>query len=130
MTPVFQRADDDCFRCCVASVLDWPYEDVPDFMEGSTVTVSTDYMDRWFASHGLVLLRFPIPVATPLQARTMVAASQPPVCYILSGLTKKGVGHAVVCLGSQVAHDPAVPSQPIYAPHETGSFGTFFIGLR
>lgn len=132
MTPIYQRTDNDCFRCCIASLLDWPYEAVPDFMEGTITTVSQErraLLDHWFGSHGLVLLRLPLPVAVPLQARALIALSQPRVNYVFAGRTRKGVGHAVIGLDSEVVHDPARPSQLICEPFETGTFWSFFIGL-
>ena len=37
MTPTYQRIDDpihgDCFKCCICTILDLPYDDVPNFIE-------------------------------------------------------------------------------------------------
>lgn len=58
MIPVFQKVvaqgNGDCFRCCIASILELDAEDVPNFRETEREDMFS--MERWFQTRGLALL--------------------------------------------------------------------------
>jgi hypothetical protein len=58
MKPVFQKVvakgNGDCFRCCVASILELDAEDVPNFRDHDLQDMN--FLERWFHDRGLALL--------------------------------------------------------------------------
>jgi len=98
MTPQDQQHIDpktgDCFRCCVASILDLSWRDVPNFMEHPGDAWWTA-VQEWLAARNL---------------RCEVALADdyvPPGYWIASGKSPRGdYHHAVVMHGCTVAHDP------------------------
>lgn len=135
MNPVFQSEPGDaqriragdCFRACVASILELPLPDVPHFFAGQragtvmTPTLETAMQD-WFHRLGLGLVMIPIQADTPNEAMGIFGNRYPRLYYILIGQSIKGVNHAVVCRGPYMAHDPARPAMGLAAPQENGLF--------
>ena len=91
--PDFQEPEGDCFRACVASLLDLPLEDVPHF---ATFGVEGGWLlecRRWLKERGL----------------TIIFTDEPPPAgclAIASGPTPRGAEHAVVVRGQELVHDP------------------------
>lgn len=123
-----RRSAGDCFRACLASILELPLADVPHFFEGAAAGTALtpamdDHIQQWFARMGLTLLFLPIMARSPAQAMAVFGGRYPTLYYVLVGQTRKGVNHAVVCCGTAVVHDPAGRSSPgLYGPQEDGFF--------
>jgi hypothetical protein len=139
VNPVFQsiRGDaqrtqaGDCFRACVASILELSLDDVPHFFvkqrTGTKVTPQLETaMQDWFRKLGLGFVTLPVQADTPNEAMGLFGNRYPNLYYILIGQSIKGVNHAVVCRGPYMAHDPARPAMGLAAPQENG---LFLIGL-
>ena len=135
--PVYQQTDTDCFRCCIATLMGWPYDFVPDFMNKTKQTEVRELMwheiaamDRWFAERDkpLALVRFPVPCKEAYDALHIMAVSQPPgVAYMIGGMTRKGVAHCWIARDGFIVFDPAQPGQPIYAPFKETHFMVYFV---
>jgi hypothetical protein len=132
MKPVYQRIIDqergDCWRCCIASILELPAEAVPNFRE--TERNDMFAIEKWFQSQGLALLELYPRYATD---REIGAANIPRWDYICGAYAIASVPsqrfasgtHAVVvqfvpstkregAVDLVVAHDP----NPGNAPYE------------
>lgn len=134
MTPVFLREADDCFRACLASLADKPLHHVPHFFKGlrNGEPIDADRQEcirQWFASLGLCLIRFPLPVPDLTMALEVMHMSHPGPHYILTGRTINGLDHAVIARDGAVVHDPALPGLGLFAGHEHGTFGICMIGV-
>jgi hypothetical protein len=117
----------DCFRACVASILERPLDTVPHFFQGQRVgTVISPQretaMQDWFGLLGLGFVTLPLRADTPEQAMGMFGSRYPSLYYILIGQTRKGVNHAIVCRGAYVAHDPGRPAIGLAGPQGNGVF--------
>jgi hypothetical protein len=142
MTPAYQtiREDSqrsqagDCFRACVASILDQSIDVVPHFFRdqkgGARVEPYVEIeMQKWFNELGLNIIFLPILAGNPEQAMNIFGGRYPRLHYILVGQTIKGVHHSVVCRGNQILHDPARPAMGLHGPQENGFFTVCVIAL-
>jgi hypothetical protein len=117
----------DCFRACVASILERPLDTVPHFFRGQRVgTVISPQretaMQDWFGLLGFGFVTMPLWADTPEQALATFGSRYPNLHYILIGQTRKGVNHAIVCRGTYIAHDPACPAIGLAGPQSNGVF--------
>ncbi len=123
MTPAFaliteHRPDDgligDCFRACIASLLDEPTNAVPHFTApyGRLVSAEQSVANarRWLLSrHGLNYIEFPVGDSSwtlhqILQWADIVLGNG--VHWKLLGQSRSDLPHCVVCRGGQIVHDP------------------------
>lgn len=128
-----RRAVGDCFRACLASILDTPILEVPHFFEGLAPgeEVPSDReaaLHGWLAERGLTLILLPVWAEETDTVLDLIGDAHPHLHYLLSGLTIKGVSHCVVAKGREVVHDPASPALGLFAPHDNGPFVAYFIG--
>jgi hypothetical protein len=114
MTPVLQRNATDCYRACLASILDYTLETVPDFSAGHSYASAQD----WVAQEGLVLIFVTAPAFVRLTEFVQITC--PDVHYILWGVTRKGVLHSVIGRNGEIVHDPAPVPQGELLPIEGG----------
>lgn len=122
-----KRETGDCFRACVASLLEWPLDTVPHFFQGQRVGAAISpqretAMQDWFGQLGLGFVTIPIQADTPGQAMAVFGNRYPSLYYILVGQSWKGINHAVVCRGTYMAHDPARPGMGLTGPQSNGVF--------
>lgn len=99
---VDQRTETDCLRCCLATVLGLPYEDVPDFVNEYPGQWA-DEMSRWLAARGLSMVRVQ---ATGDGELLHSIYAGPSSFWIASGQSERGRNHAVVYRGAEPYHDP------------------------
>lgn len=105
MTPVYQRTATDCFRCCVASVLDLAYEDVPDAKYGTWL----EDLRAWAAGRGLIV-EWETDPADVLPTEICVMGTE------WNGDSERSLhGHSVVSRGpTEIIHDPRVGGSKSY----------------
>ena len=97
MKPVMQRIIDskngDCLKCCVASLLELPYEKVPNFVEELDWNYAMQKFLKTYNMYPLYLQR-----TDPLYQK---------VNYIATGKSFRGdFHHAIIMNGNDMVHDP------------------------
>lgn len=114
MKPVFQSIHDfkhgDCFRACVASILETPLEEIPNFMRDGRVKFN-DYVDEWLVGFPFLFLYFEV----ESEEDRIHFERQIQECYVIAiGKSIGSIGqkdsdryHAVVWKDGKVVHDPA-----------------------
>lgn len=106
MKPVTQTLTGEqgnCFAACVASILEMPLDEVPNFC-----AVEHDWFgafQRWLHERGLCALDINI------EGQVGILSPMPPMWMILSGPGPRGLLHAVVWRGNgsdgwKIVHDP------------------------
>jgi len=115
MIPVDQRKSDDCYAACLASILEVPYEEVPDLSgygvshdpNGGWVKVIRD----WLGGYGLAVIQFEHTTDTVLPGwQVMIGKS--PHC---------GWNHAVVAYEGEMVHDPHKSRAGVLPLYENGN---------
>ena len=107
----------DCFRTALACILDLPCDDVPHFMEDNNpdFDVLWERVDEWLHERNLRL--FKVAFDCELQELLdMMGRLNGDIYYFLSGKSKTGVIHTVICYGGQIIHDPSRDNSGIIAP--------------
>jgi len=95
-----QRTKTDCLRCCIAMVLELPYEDVPDFVAEHGGEWPWEFAN-WAWQRGFESLWF-----RGLEDCEMMQSSPVPWRWIATGQSERGSNHAVVYCGNELEHDP------------------------
>lgn len=94
----------DCYRTCIASILEMNIEEVPhffkDFKEGDDWAQEAN---DWFNQNGLVNVSF----AFYEHPGEYMAQENTGVYYILTGEGKLGVNHSVVMCDNDIVCDPS-----------------------
>lgn len=116
----------DCFRCCIASLLELPAEAVPHFMadDWGKDKDFTWYgkLNGWLAARGVVLLELgPIPdeFHGPKWFES-IAAGGFDAFHVMSGMSPRGFRHSVVARNGVVVHDPHPDRTGLVAPGDDG----------
>ena len=94
----------DCYRACIASILEMKREDVPHFLENNPS--DDEFWNRrqkWFKEQGLARIF----LMYQLDAQEFMKNYNPGIYYILSGVTVGGTAHSVVCIDGEQVHDPS-----------------------
>ena len=111
----------DCFRCCIASLLELRAEDVPHFMDPYDATDGKWYVDliAWLAKRGLSYLEFNVPAEIHGNWFSGIAQGGFDCYHLLSGISPRA-RHTVVARNGVMVHDPA--------PQKTGLIGPYIDG--
>ena len=122
----------DCFRCCIASLLDLPAAQVPHFAdydwEDTTGRWFTD-LNKWLAPRGLGYIELPVDDDGPDSAVEWMSGATKfgfDTYHILGGKSPRGHDHAVVARNGVVVHDPHPSRSGLVGPQ---SNGTYMLGL-
>jgi hypothetical protein len=121
----------DCFRCCMAMVLGLPVEDVPHIYEGCQNgpidrEEREDRMRKFLGPLGLKEMNIPYDTSDYESILLTISAFSPGVAYLLSGKSRIGANHCVVCRDGEIYHDPS--GNGIVGPTSTGYYMvTFFV---
>lgn len=96
----------DCFRCCIASIMEVPPRLVPHFYEGEAFTDETGRIGRqrlyaWLKPFGYFY--FEVEFEEPMVKNWIDYLD----ChYVFSGATDRGTRHATVGYRGEMIHDP------------------------
>lgn len=116
----------DCFRCCIASVLDLPAASVPHFCaedwdkkEGFTWHIK---LQAWLAPRGLTYIELgPIPdECHGPKWFEHIAAAGFDAFHTMTGVSPRGWRHTVVARNGVVVHDPHPDRTGLAAPGDEG----------
>lgn len=111
----------DCWRTCIACLLDRRPETVPHFVKlgGWDNVASSNLLTRaWLQTEKkLDFIELPITGGTGLGGvLSMLGRFNPGIHYLLGGNSKNGCGHSVVCLDDQIVWDPSLDDSGIVGP--------------
>ena len=101
----------DCFRCCIASILELPARNVPHFYQnvangGYTTPEEDRRVVAWFQA--LHMSYFETGYKQNFYSMMQFMGDlTPDLTYVLSGGTADHFAHSVVCRGNQIIHNPA-----------------------
>lgn len=98
MTPVYAKSGKDCFRACLASVMEKEYEEIP-FVDPDLP------MDEFWEAYRKIVNEFEFEFV--IIDRSSVTEYRLRVFSIGIGVTENGGDHAVVCYDGKVVHDPS-----------------------
>jgi len=90
----------DCVAACVATLID--RDDVPHTFDGRDAESAWSDLRAYLNQHGMTLSVF----ASEEDPRDHMGVNNPDTPYMLMCSTSEG-NHAVVCVGSEVFHDPS-----------------------
>lgn len=136
MTPVKMETTSDCFRACLASMLNVPLDEVlpldrhvpaGNLLSADALTLLQD----WMLERGLYPIFLPIIAEHMPNALNQLNYRFPDIHVMLSGMTRKGVIHAVLVKEGTVVHDPAPVGQGDLEPFPISGghvFQAFLIG--
>jgi len=115
----------DCFRACVASILELPLDEVlhfrqalPDDPRGGAMMKAA--LVDWLRPRGIGLLQFNVRAATLDDALTRCRNYNPESYLILGGKGPGGQGHAVVVQQGAIVHDPGITADDDGRPSLVG----------
>ncbi|MDP3228476.1 MAG: hypothetical protein Q8N13_10945 [Acidovorax sp.] len=112
----------DCHRTAIACVLDKAPQDVPDFgVHFNDGKQFESAVKAYLETQNL----FPFSIAFPPDLPALLEYMgniNPGVHYLLSGRSKTGVNHSVVCLGNAIIWDPSLTDAGIVGPCDDGYF--------
>ena len=91
----------DCFRCCIASIMELPAKEVPHFCG-----LGDDDTDgQWFRDLEQWLIQFNLaPIMIELSAQWDMSSTN--IIYVRSGKTVRGTRHSTVWRKNTMIHDP------------------------
>lgn len=122
----------DCFRTAIAIVLDMNAADVPHFMDGgSSGEDAALAAEAWLNARGMTAINIVCDGSRPLQAVLDSIAGtnlrQMPV-FLLTGTSRNGCAHVVVCCNGDIVCDPAIDDSGIIGPCDDGYYWLTFFG--
>lgn len=101
----------DCYRTCIACLLDMAPADVPHFYDGPDIEAEREERraarDAWLHGRGfsLVTVGFDCDLRDLLR---VMEHNNPGTYYILAGFSRTGVNHVVIACGGEIVHDPSL----------------------
>lgn len=111
MKPVMQTETGDsgnCFSACLASVLELPIEEVPNFFHGEDKSPEAWWRRAraWLETQGFGI----VCMTVDSDHHDPLHWYHPDAYLIVAGKSERGRDHAIVCRGGRMIHDPH-PSQ-------------------
>lgn len=113
MIPVKQTSNTDCFRACVASLLELGIEEVPNFVGDEDAGVGEQWwiaLGKWLSARGVAAVSIHDQVGHSLTVWD-------DLLHIASGMGPRGVRHAVV--GRLEADDEEMRWHLVHDPHQS-----------
>lgn len=120
----------DCFRTSIAIALGMDRDIVPHFYdEGVSGDVATEQAKAWLSLFKIYLIEFPLSHPEGLEAiLNSIGFNNPDLIYLLTGVSKNGTNHVVVCQGARIECDPSLDNSGIVGPTEDGNYWFTFFG--
>jgi hypothetical protein len=119
----------DCYRTCIACLLDRSPSEVPHFhngeLSGSEVEALTN---NWLKKqYGLSIVELPFPGDSLEAVQLNFKERNLGVHYLLSGFSKNACNHVVVCKNGKIVNDPAQDDSSITGPCDDGYYWIGFL---
>lgn len=114
----------DCWRTCIACLLNKRPEEVPHFTSNSWGDYSATRKStlEYLATLGLSCIEYPVASSVLDDVLSSTHLINPYHYFILSGNSKNGTGHSVICLDSRIVWDPSLDDSGIVGPMSDGYF--------
>lgn len=111
----------DCFRTCLACLLDLDPHEVPHFMHGGDLDMGEVWasVDEWLSERGLQRAVFAFQADVDEVLQTM-GHMNPTVAYMLMGESPRGTNHEVVARGGEIVNDPHPEGGGLVGPADNG----------
>jgi hypothetical protein len=106
----------DCYRTAVASICDIDPEHVPHFCDkGST---GSQELRDWMGINGLIMfsLAYEGTIDDLPGMMRVIACNNTGMHYLLTGQSRTGCNHVVVCRNEKIVHDPSLDDSGIVGP--------------
>lgn len=130
----------DCFRTCIANLLDLEVREVPHFYQeeydggyadGSDYESDwvKEYIDSWLAERGLQLFRMPVSGEASLETIALqIETLNGRVLYMVQGKSAAtGGNHVVIYKGADLLWDPSYSQKGISGPGSDGIYWLMFL---
>lgn len=116
----------DCFRTCIACMLDVDPSRVPNFMhleyKGDTMVAVWRKVNKWLATrHGVQMVEIPFVIDpdTDFELQVLgIGRRFKDMKYLFSGLSPRGYQHCTIYQEGRLLHDPSPLSGGIVGPDE------------
>lgn len=111
----------DCDRACIASMLELTCDDVPHFFDGperEDPEKAFKARREWLEERGVeffVLNLLPGDM-TPEGMINYLSIRNPGKYFLLTGESRNGTGHVVICRDGEIVHDPSLDGSGIVGP--------------
>jgi len=107
----------DCFRACIASILELPSFEVPHFAllaheENGSDEDMVALCRKWVAPLGLGYIDIPLQSSSVDEMLRFCHRFAPGTHYVLTGQSKRGFGHCVIGYDDQIVFDPTYRDEP------------------
>lgn len=114
----------DCSRTVIACILNLSPSEVPNFSEGLGPNTGEQQHERtleWLRTQGYAMYEtvFDCDLQTVLNYHRQL---NPDIYYMLTGKSKNGTGHVVVCKNDEIVWDPAIDDSGIVGPADDGLY--------
>lgn len=119
----------DCCRTVYACLLDKHPSEVPHFAERhwNDLEAGQRAEDEYLESQGLRLIRIVYPGDESTLSRVHAWAKywMPGMYYVLSGTSRNGTDHVVICCDGEIIHDPAQDDSGVVGPCSDGNYWVY-----
>lgn len=110
----------DCWRTCIACILDKHPSEVPHFLDESKAKIKTGEeikkCSRWLRKHDITRMAIPISSPSLREAMEFVSKWNPHMHFILAGQSKNEVNHCVICQDGKIVFDPSQDESGVVGP--------------
>lgn len=119
----------DCFRAAVACLLDEVPSLVPHVGLEASGVQATQRMNDWLvAEHRLILVEFPF-MGELQDVMDTMENFNPGLTYLLTGRSRNGVSHVVICRSRKIIHDPSLDDSGIVGPCQDSAPNAYWVGI-
>lgn len=122
----------DCYRTAIACLLDLKPEEVPHVHEHNgalDMGAQTKMMNDWLEGRGLTEIS--VAFTGDFEGVTKcMAVWNPGLHYLLTGTSRTGCNHVVICKDTEIVWDPSLNDSGIVGPADDGYFWIAFLGAK
>lgn len=118
----------DCFRCCIASLLELSAARVPHFADYDWDDTSGRWfvdLNKWLAPRGVAYIELPVSDDGPESVAKWLSGATAfgfDIYHIIGGNSPRGVDHAVVARNGVIVHDPHPSRAGLVGPQSNGAY--------
>lgn len=110
----------DCFRTVIACLLNRHPSEVPHFCNGPDDGKTDDRVRDYLAPLGLKLVRICFHGLSMDEIMAIGDSYSLGMHWLLTGTSRNGTNHVVICHGAKIIHDPSIDQSGIIGPASDG----------